>query len=158
MVVLEHSVFFLLSQELSWQCKPDDNQVMTDHEDLDSSPSQRLVHSETSENGDVDAATLSSPSVTQSEESDDDSLSTDSQITARPQFRNDSTDLDTARGLSQSYETESTQEQVVGNLATAELNRHRIVVFAVTSNFSWATRNSLRTETGTGSLAPTQDY
>src|SRR5215469_12921017 len=109
MVVLEHSVFFLLSQELSWQCKPDDNQVMTDHEDLDSSPSQRLVHSETSENGDVDA------------------LSTDSQITARPQFRNDSTDLDTARGLSQSYETESTQEQVVGNLATAELNRHRIV-------------------------------
>jgi len=85
-------------------------------------------------------------------------FATDSQITARPQFRNDSTDLDTARGLSQSYETESTQEQVVGNLATAELNRHRIVVFAVTSNFSWARRNSLRTETGAGCLASTQDY
>lgn len=43
----------------------------------------------------------------QSLESDSDSLSTDSQVSARPLFRNDSTDLNTPRGLSQSYEIES---------------------------------------------------
>lgn len=81
--------------------KPDYDQVMTSHEDLDRSPGQRLAHYE----------------------SDSDSLSTDSQVSAPPQFRNDSADLDTARGLTQSYEIESTQEQ--GNLATADMG-HRL--------------------------------
>src|SRR5262249_656855 len=82
--------------------KPDYDQVITSHEDPDRSPGRRLAHYETSENGDVD--------VIQPLESDSDSLSTDSQVTARPQFRNDSADLDTARGQSQSYEIESIQE------------------------------------------------
>lgn len=79
--------------------KPDYDQVMTSHEDLDRSPGRRLAHYETSKNGDIDVA--------QSLESDSDSLLTNSQVTARLQFRNDSADLDTARGLSQSYEIES---------------------------------------------------
>ena len=96
--------------------KPDYDQVMTSHEDLDRSPGRRLAHYETFGNGDVD--------VTQSLESDSDSLSTDSQVTARPQFRNKSAALDTARGLSQSCEIESTQEQEVENLATADMGHH----------------------------------
>jgi len=97
--------------------KPDYDQVMTSHEDLDRSPGRRLAHYETSKNGDIDVA--------QSLESDSDSLLTNSQVTARLQFRNDSADLDTARGLSQSYEIENTQEQEVGNLATADMGYRR---------------------------------
>ena len=77
--------------------KPDYDQAMASHEDLDRSPGQWLARYETSENGDVDVAMLNSPLVTQSLESDTDSLSTDSQVTARPQFHNDSSTTKRAR-------------------------------------------------------------
>jgi len=86
---------------------PDCDQITTSDEDLDRSPSRELAHYEAFEIG------------------DDDSLSPDSQSTARPQFRNDSVDLDTTRSLSLPYEIESTPEQVVGNLPTVDMGHGR---------------------------------